>query len=833
MLKSVSGAILALTACTAVYAFEGTRDQAAVNVYYEDAAKRFLVVEGQTYTMRLDREVPMIHSFRSKSDELIDPANPLMPVMDAAALWGPGRFNIYRFGTQMYEIHLRDLRWNDIAADIEVVYTCYAKRVFVQLNVTPRGPVPVLLLGWLGGARYTFNQLPFDEAELQQGLQWGDARPSTLMALPRWKGQVGNQRKRVIRIDNGNSVNAICAFGSEETGTRSEHIVLVAGDTHAEAMNLLRNEMYADSVSVSVSSGEYEGYVKAQGYYRVRMEHSGPRHFEEAWINPNQRFETRLSVSRTKGPVGWTQPAELMFNVHGDYEVLEAAVVTNADGFPLPVQVQVSKNFGSEFEEGKEEGDAAFSESWFPVAVSPEKTFEGRVLHLFGHWGTHPLKQISSIRFHHHYFHASLGPTETFCYVPFEFAREDKRNYFLADVRGLSNAMWTGQPQHDHVSVVGLLRYRSNGQWVNNRLTDTRIYLTAPNLANFAVDYMSEDGNVKTTVEVTEWPQEDEARSFMKLKIDVLNDVAIDDPSAQHLRFLNAGAYIVNTKWPKVTYTDTGGQETTVDVPGTDTWALEGVPLASKWAYAAAYPHKNGCMAFFVNRVSGQIGGQPLDAFGLSCFGGATLTELFLTGPAPVSHLKKGDMLEAHLFVMPYGGPDSDQRPARLQRVLYGEKMPSLEVLHGTASPGLPFRVTADPGGFAEFVLTDGEGWTPILVEGFVPYKAPMLWENRDGEWFFIDQQIYGNDWYQPYVDRNGTHGFVFVVNPRTGQKHHYLVTMAPNAKSITQRNGAVTVTGGPMDFIAPVPFATLKADPVQGTALHRFTGNVETATSD
>ena len=179
------------------------------------------------------------------------------------------------------------------------------------------------------------------------------------------------------------------------------------------------------------------------------------------------------------------------------------------------------------------EGDHAYGEAYVPVSVSETAPFRGRVYHLFGNWGTHPLKQISSIRFFHHYFHASLGPTETMCYVPFEFPREDDRNYVLADVRALSNFYWPGQPQHDHVSIVGFLRYRSGGTWVNNLLQDTRIYLTAPNAACFAMDYLSEDGAVKTTLNSSKRPRKTRLVATFTSDTTSVRDVAIDGNSAR------------------------------------------------------------------------------------------------------------------------------------------------------------------------------------------------------------------------------------------------------------------------------------------------------------
>jgi hypothetical protein len=380
---------------------------------------------------------------------------------------------------------------------------------------------------------------------------------------------------------------------------------------------------------------------------------------------------------------------------------------------------------------------------------------------------------------------------------------------------------------------LGGLRYKSGGKWINNLLQDTRIYLTSPNLANFALDYLSEDKKIKTTLEVFETPQDDEARSYIKMIVDVLEPVDIDETSAHNLRFLNAGAYIVKTVWPHVAYTNQIGETTIVDVPAQDAWVLEGVPLGREWPFAAAYSHKNGNIAFCVNRFEGVLGGQKVDSFGLSSYGGKEWTELFLTAPGSLTRLEKGDHVEAHFFVMPYGNADVDFKPAERQRELYGENLAAISVTHGTAMPGYPRRMKADPRGFAEFTLTSGDNWTPILVEGFSSHRGPMLWEERGGQWLFHDQQIYGNDWYQSYVDEDSSIGFVFVVNVRPGQSHHYVVMTAPHARSITQRNGFVTITGGPMDFLSPVKFDDLSCAGLEGTALFRCTGAAESVTSE
>ncbi len=820
--------VFSLVAGVSAFGFAPTDDQCAVNVRYDSADGDVLVVEGETYTLELGVEKPRILSFfRDGQDQL--GRRGAWPEVNDKPIQGPGRINIYRFGTVMYEVHLRDLEVDGLDADVELALYCYGKRVFANLNVIPRAGVPLLATGWQAhyrtpGVLATSRAAP--EAYREFVMRHRRYPHTALFSQNANPAHVARARAG-LRFSAYYCATTLPAVAGTP---RTECLVFCAAGDGAELHNMLRVEAAPESLSIQADGARVDGYQPTKGYFQLTTEFRGPRSFEEAWINPNQRYEVALHVSRDASEADWTDPSEIVCNVRNTYGVLEAAVLTDADGYPLPVPVQVCKNFGGEKEEGAEEGDTPFGEAYFPVTVGRDEPFDGRLYHLFGNWGTHPLKQISSIRFFHHYFHASLGPTETFCYTPFEYPRDDGRNYILADVRGLSNFAWSGQPQHHHASVVGALRYKSKGEWVNNVLQDTRIYLTAPNVASFALDYLSEDGKVKTTLEIFELPQDDEARCFIKMAVDVLEPVLVDGDSAQNLRFLNAGAYIVRTLWPQVAYTAADGETAIVDVPADGTWALEAAPLGSEHPFCAAYPHANGNMAFFVNRFEGVLGGVPVDSFGLSCFGGKQWTEMFLTAPGSIEQLEKGDHIEAHLFVMPYGHADVDYKPAERQRELYGAGLASVEVHHGTALPGFPRRVRADERGFAEFTLTGGDNWTPILVEGFSSHRGLMLWENR-GSWLFHDQQVHGNDWYQTYRAQDGSVGFVIVVKVRPGQAHRYLVTTAPHAKTITQRNGFVTVTGGPMDFLSPVKFGGVACSPLADTGLYQCTGEVEKAT--
>ena len=825
------GVLTVLAGVLQAAAFAPTEDQAAVNVRYASADRNVLIVEGKTYTLHLDLALAAITHFQSGGDELIG-EYALVPILNTGAVKGPGRVNIYTFGTQMYEIHLRDLKWTDLDADIELVLYCYAKRVFANVNVTPRGTPPDLEVGWLGAAKYSIDIIkPMDN--YAERLVWGGVRPSMVALAPRQRSADGQSIPTRAALEPPKRLLIGSKFASAVAGTRTASLILVAGESPEDLARLVYDEAHPEQMAFTVSGGTFDGYQPSKGFFQITIEYRGPREFETAWINPNQRYEVEVKVAREAIAGVNTHPSEIVCNVRNAYSVLEGAVLTDADGYPLPAQVQVSKNFPGEHEEGKGEADAPYSEAYFPVVVKPEAPFHGRLYHLFGNWGTHPLKQLSSIRFYHHYFHASLGPTETFCYVPFEFPRDDDRNYVWADVRGLTNTTWPGQPQHDHVSVIGALRYKSGGRWINNLLQDTRIYLTSPNLASFAMDYLSEDGKIKTTLEIFEAPQDDEARSFVKMKLDVLEPVDIEGGSAQNLRFINAGAYIVHTTWPKAAYTAADGTTAVVDVPNTGAWVLEGVTMGSPSSFAAAYPHKNGNIAFVVNRVSGRLGGQDVNAFGLSCFGDKDWTELFLTAPGNLTRLDKGDHLEAHFFVMPYGDANSDYVTAERQLQVYGPELAKVDMAHGKLYPGYPRRMKADSRGFAQFTLSGGENWTPLLVEGFESHRGLMLWEKLGDRWLLHDQQISGNDWYQSYRASDNSLGFVIVVKLRQGQTHQYLVTQAANARSIRQHNGFVRIEGGPMKFVSPVRFSGITNSPLEGTELFLCAGDAEQATSE
>jgi len=89
------------------------------------------------------------------------------------------------------------------------------------------------------------------------------------------------------------------------------------------------------------------GYDRDAGYYRLRTQlPTLAMGFESFWANPNQYLQIRFRVR------GDGRPRRIMIQHDSPFAgTLEAGVLADRYGFPLPVPVQACKNFNGEGEE--------------------------------------------------------------------------------------------------------------------------------------------------------------------------------------------------------------------------------------------------------------------------------------------------------------------------------------------------------------------------------------------------------------------------------------------------------------------------------------------------
>lgn len=81
-------------------------------------------------------------------------------------------------------------------------------------------------------------------------------------------------------------------------------------------------------------------------------------------------------------------------------------MLLDREGHPMPIVVQVSKNFAGEKEEAfYNPTDQPFSETIFPLYLEPGESHTLTSLHLFQNWGRHMTKHWSSLGAWMDYFH--------------------------------------------------------------------------------------------------------------------------------------------------------------------------------------------------------------------------------------------------------------------------------------------------------------------------------------------------------------------------------------------------------------------------------------------
>jgi hypothetical protein len=791
-----------------------------INAHYSDRSRTNLVIEGTCYTINVFVPQAKITSVKAGNRQ----------IAELGYLWVKfggkvyrtdrsdehARLNIWRHGPYYYEIHIMNCRLvsedgTKFPGFGEMVFYSYPEKCHVQAVIHASSDVDIEAAGF--------------ELQLIKGIKLAGEEFGTVSTRI---FQIGSKEILAVvspaLIGDGVGVSIPAGIYKKDSSKYGWLALLPAGmDDSVEFRRRIRNEVnpLVDKHFTPISGGVFEGYDRVRGHYVIRTTPGLSTYsFESAWVSPNEYLAVNFrvkndSISRRIYIKHYT------CNLGG----LEAGVVADKHGFPLPIPVQVCKNFAGE---GEEPDDTAFGESYFPLSLQPNQSLDLRSYHLLMNWGNHPLKQVSSIRFFEHYYHLSTGVTETTCYVPFTKFAYPSAGYTIADFRGMSGITWLGQPQHHHVALIGFLQYY-DGEWHYLRYLNTHFDYISPNLAKFSMNYVSDDNKVKATVQVMEIPQTDETRSFVRLRYEVIEPVRIQGDPRRNLRFLLANTDITRNDYQKVAYLDADNKVAEVPLRYDDSWLLEGVPLGTEHPFICMYASDKGNNSFIVRRYEGRINGKPLERLGISAIGYTNhVAEQFLTIPSIENNLLPGDYIDVDVILMPYGFDWDDWRRPNRERTYYGFVGPKARAIHGEKLGDFPAEVKAADG-YAEFEISGGHDYLPLIVKGMPHYNAPMLWEYT-GHWNFINQQVRGNDWYQVVVGDEGF-DFVFLVKQRNGMAHRYLVTQAwseSGIRSVESNNGEVIVTSekiGRIEILSPRLFSKLKNYVKAGESVIRSVG--------
>jgi hypothetical protein len=501
-----------------------------------------------------------------------------------------------------------------------------------------------------------------------------------------------------------------------------------------------------------------------------------PGGFEEHFYHhPNGYERARLRVTNE----GAARTIYVCHETSGGIKgVVEGGVLLDADGHPLPILVQTSKNFAGEREEPfYNPGDPPFSETYFPLVLDAGETCEVTSLHLYQNWGRHMVKQWSSLGAWMDYFHSSTGVTETTCYVPFKYG--GLPGIAIADLRAMSQgSFWAGQPQHDNVAGHSYLRYHDGQAWQYLVYRGTEYRSTGPDWYDVSLSYRSSDGKVDATVRAFEFPQRDELRSFIRAEYMAREPLSIAN-AREHFRLLN-----VTSKVQRLRYTHfaaSGIKDRKLDF-AEDHWGVRAVPLPDANAYVALYGEPKGSNAFVLQQWAASV--SAAEAAG-ETFGPAASvwceasgdTELMLVPDVDELVLKPGDSFVVEGFWLPYGDASSASTPAR-EVIAYGANGPRcLNIRRGNYRVVFPTEIVATLDR-AELVIGGGRDLIPVIVRGLTDYRWPRMYRDNGTGFKPVSMARVGDlDGVQVFCEPNWHYGAVFLVaNDGEGQHLRFTV---------------------------------------------------------
>jgi len=574
--------------------------------------------------------------------------------------------------------------------------------------------------------------------------------------------------------------------------------------------------------AVRVRNGHWLGWDPAAGLYRVSSS-MDPRaySFSSAFDVPNRRMEIEIAI-RSK------RPRNLMLQSRSNSGILPATVLTDSNGFMLPTPVQSCKNFGGEREEPD---DSPYGDAYFPVSVRGDREEHFRIVHLFQRWGDHMLKQVTSIRFFHIYWHLSTGISESTCFTIPHFQLNGVY-VRIPDYRPYSGPFWVGQPQHSCLTWPGLLQYRAGNVPVRLMYDETRFYSISPNLARFTMFFHTSDGAASARVEVMEIPQNDELRTFLRIRYEWARAVRIDDDARLQFRWLN----INDKRTPELLlWTDSDGKFHTRAVRADGNPMLVGVPVAPQFAVAGSHKipggaHEQYSSFVLVRGFRARLGGRDIEQPHISAEYGKRNGNYWFAAPSRTLAIEPGDFIEADLMLMPSGDPTEPLlKPAR-ERTRFGIEGPTVEKIEiGRKIADFPATIAAEDD-VARCTLSGGHNALPLIVTGLSAPGVALLWEN--GMW--MDPQSHGGDGIQVNPDGNGRYRWTFIIPLRHGMKPQLTVTRAEcstGIRRVRDVNGFPSLESdrsGTFRLRAPMLFAPGRNDVRKGSPIVGFKGEAE-----
>lgn len=545
--------------------------------------------------------------------------------------------------------------------------------------------------------------------------------------------------------------------------------------TSSHQFNDLRKEAYIERnpltdvyITEKNNNSKYAGYDALIGAYRFTI--SGSDFNKAYYREPDKHYKINTLISgdgavdrtvyiRTVEPVGQ----------------LECAAILDQNDLMLPIPLEVGKNFKGEHEEPfYDPDDTAYGEVYVPITVGKDEIKRYTILHLYQKWGNYPLKQLSFIAFHICYYHLSVGVTETNCIAPYFVYGKD--GWTLPDFRANSAPLWSGQPQHTSAGRLYFLQYKDkNGTSHKSESQSADIVSAGPVYADINMEYLSDDGKIKASYRHAEMPHTDENRTYYNIRLEVLDDVTVNDFRNDFSFFTFDGRGVA---YAKVGYLDENGEMKVEDVKN----GKRVITLGKEYPYYDYYKgNVNDSVNFALIVMSSDVtvGGKKYEGnFVFRDEYDGTLNHGSLSLDLGETTLKKGDVLELQIILLPWGYStsknDNNVRNVREDSCIDPYKITAVK---GSVVEDRFIPSVRAENGEAVFTLSGGKNNAAVRVYGFATYEKPTVTFKADGA--VLDVKLEGKngyDGYQVYKDPDGTYSFSFVADMKTHDSYEITV---------------------------------------------------------
>lgn len=559
----------------------------------------------------------------------------------------------------------------------------------------------------------------------------------------------------------------------DETGEYDDYKInfgcrIYTGSEHS--FENVAKEAYIERNPIKVSvvdnnaNAKVLGYEALRGAYAVEMDGVG---FNYPYNNPDYRCFVKLKAE------GDSKDRNIIIRTTTPNSgCLENSVVLDKNNLLMPIDVEVCKNFmGDGGDEKYSFKDYCYGDTFTPIVVESGSEKELTVLNLYQNWGNYPLKQLSSIEFHISYYHFSTGTTESNCIAPyFVFGRD---GWTLPDFRTGSGKLWATQPQQNSVGILKFVSYRDKGAKlpVYSEFAGSEIKSYGPTYASVKDSYVSDGGAFTYDVTHTEFPQNDENRTYYTVDINFTDDITFENFKKDFDLFYFDGRL---ETFSNVSYLDENNKCVTAPVTEGTTYHK----LGSEAPYMGFYHiDKNkgddyfGCnFALLVKDSKITVDGKESDipfAFREKC--SADVSEGCLTLDAENITFKKGDSIKIDLLLLPWGTGKEDN-DSNVIKVREDSCLKPLVSLNGKNDGYVPTAKAEN--NEAVVTVKGGRGNNVIRVDGFTSMKKPIVEvKTADGWQNYNISSSCGYDGYMINTAPDGTYSISFVYkaeNPDT-----------------------------------------------------------------